>query len=374
MTDWEDYLSSIYFNPKHPASFAGPSKLYQELKKDGRFSVGLRKIKQWVQNQDVYSIHRPLRRKFLRNKVIVSGIDEQWDVDLMDMSNLAKHNNGVKYLLLAIDIFSRFVFVQPLKTKTTSEVVKAFKNILKEGRKPKLVRSDKGSEFTGSVIEKYFKQTGIHHFVTQNEGKANYAERAIKTIKNSIHRYISHTQKQVYIDKLQDFIHSYNHSFHSSICMSPSEVNESNERGLWWYIYWPQNKVKKIKKQSSVPISKTRFKFKVDDLVRISGLKGPFTREVHQKWSSEIFKVNHRSRRDGIPIYKLIDFLGEDIKGSFYQSELQKVSISEDKLWKIEKILKTKKRKGKETEYFVRWLNWPKKFDSWVKASDIESI
>ena len=89
----------------------------------------------------------------------------------MDMSNLAKYNNGVKYLLLAIDIVSRFVFVQPLKTKTTSEVVKAFKNILKEGRKPKLVCSDKGSEFTGSVIERYFKKVGYIILSHKMKGK-----------------------------------------------------------------------------------------------------------------------------------------------------------------------------------------------------------
>ena len=136
MTYWEDYLSLIYFDPKHPASFAGPPKLYHELKKDGRFNVGLRKIKQWVQNQDVYSLHRPLRRKFMQNRVVVSGIDEQWDVDLMDRTSLFKQNNGVEYILLAIDIFSRYVFVQPLQSKNNSEVIKAFKNILKEVRKP----------------------------------------------------------------------------------------------------------------------------------------------------------------------------------------------------------------------------------------------
>ena len=184
---------------------------------------------------------------------------------------------------------------------------------------------------------------------------------------------MSHNQKFVYIDKLQDFVYSYNHSFHSSICMSPSEVNESNERGLWWYMYWPKTKEQKPKRVHSLS-SKTRFKFKVGDLVRISGLKGPFTREVHQKWSSEIFKIHNHIRRNDLPVYRLVDFLGETIKGTFYQSELQSVSISEDKLWKIEKILKTKNVRGKEKEYFVRWLNWPKKFDSWVKASDIEKI
>ena len=75
-----------------------------------------------------------------------------------------------------------------------------------------------------------------------------------------------------------------------------------------------------------------------------------------------------------MPVYMLKDFLEEDIEGTFYQSELQKVSISENKLWQIEKILKTKKVKGKETQYHLHWLNWPRKFDSWVNSSDIEQL
>ena len=235
MTEWEDYLSSIYFDPKHPASFSGPTKLYRELKKDGRFQVGLNKIRQWLQDQEVYSIHKPLRRKFLTNRVIVQGIDEQWDADLADMSSLAKQNKGVKFLLLTIDIFSRYVWVEPLKNKTNSEVVKAFKKIFKKGRKPKTIRFDKGKEFTGSLVKKYLKDMAIHSFNSQNLSKANYAERAIKTLKNAINRYISYTQKTKYVDHLQDFVDSYNNSFHSSICMAPNDVNEDNETGLWWY-------------------------------------------------------------------------------------------------------------------------------------------
>ena len=108
-------------------------------------------------------------------------------------------------------------------------------------------------------------------------------------------------------------------------------------------------------------------------MVGFTGLKKPFTNEFQQKWSSEIFKISKSARRDDIPIYKLIDFLSKNIKGSFYESELQKVSLKEDKLWKIEKILRTNRGKGKHKEFLVSWLHWPKKFDSWVKASDIEN-
>ena len=99
--------------------------------------------------------------------------------------------------------------------------------------------------------------------------------------------------------------------------------------------------------------------------MRITYLTNLFTREYDEKWTGEIFKVVKRFRRDGLVLYKLKDFLGEDIKGSFYQAELQKVSIKDDKVWKVEKVLKKRKRRGK-VEYLVRWKHWPKKFDSWV--------
>ena len=76
----------------------------------------------------------------------------------MDMAAVSKENKGVKYVLLAIDVFSRYVFLQPLKSKSNTEVIQAFKNIFKEGRKPKVIRSDKGSEFTGSGVEKFLRR------------------------------------------------------------------------------------------------------------------------------------------------------------------------------------------------------------------------
>jgi hypothetical protein len=79
---------------------------------------GIYKIKKWLQNQDDYSLQRPIRRQFKRARVVVSSFDEQLDVDLLDMQSLAKYNDNVKYLLVTIDVFSRYVRVRPLKNKT----------------------------------------------------------------------------------------------------------------------------------------------------------------------------------------------------------------------------------------------------------------
>jgi hypothetical protein len=87
-----------------------------------------------LQRQEPYSLQRPLKRSFKRNKVIVKGVDDQWDVDLMDMTKFAKYNNGYNFILVVIDIFSKYVWLRPLKDKKGESVSKALKDVLAEGR------------------------------------------------------------------------------------------------------------------------------------------------------------------------------------------------------------------------------------------------
>ncbi len=103
MPDWEDYLASIYYEPGHPASYSGPTKLYQWVKSENKFKIGQNRIRKWLREQESYSLTRGARRRFRRNRVIVKGVDSQWDTDLMDMQKVAKENDGVRYVLIMID-------------------------------------------------------------------------------------------------------------------------------------------------------------------------------------------------------------------------------------------------------------------------------
>ena len=147
--------------------------------------------------------------------------------------------------------------------------------------------------------------------------------------------------------------------------MPPNKVTKGKETNLWWKMYWPKS-VKPEKKTKKV---RKPFRFKVGDKVRITYIRNIFTREYDAKWTGEIFKVTQRIMRGGLPIYRLKDFHDEEIKGTFSQSELQKV----DDIWKIEKILKTK-GKGNNKQYFIKWLHWPKIFNSWISARDVNNL
>lgn len=146
MASWEDYLKTIYYNPKHPASFAGPQKLYKVVKNEGKFNIGMHRIRQFLHNQESYSLHKPVRRRFQRNHVVSAGKDDLWMADLIDMVKFADWNQGYKYILLVIDTFSKYVWLQPLKYKTGEDVAKAFQNIFSSSkRSPAKLITDKGN-------------------------------------------------------------------------------------------------------------------------------------------------------------------------------------------------------------------------------------
>ena len=145
MAPWEDYLKTIYHDPKHPAGFAGPQKLYKVVKDEGTFDIGMHKIRKFLHNQESYSLHKPVRRRFRRNHVVSAGKDDLWMADLIDMVKYADWNKGFKYILLVIDTFSKYVWLQPLKYKTGEEVASAFQKILDTSKRtPTKLITDKG--------------------------------------------------------------------------------------------------------------------------------------------------------------------------------------------------------------------------------------
>ena len=237
---------------------------------------------------------------------MVKGIDDQWSADLMDMVKFTKYNNGVQYVLLVIDVFSKYVWLRPLKDKKGVSVVEAIKDILKEGRKPSRIRTDSGQEFKAKVVQALLKRENIDHLLAYNESKAAVAERAIKTIKSKIYRYFTYKQSYEYVDKLQSFADSYNKTYHRTIGMAPDKVTKNKETSIWWRMYWPKKdistkKVKRVKKP---------FKFKVGDRVRISHLKNIFSREYDERWTGEIFTISQKILRGSISVYRLKDYNG----------------------------------------------------------------
>jgi hypothetical protein len=210
------------------------------------------------------------------------------------------------------------------------------------------------------------RKEDIRYFPTQNETKASTSERAILTIKRKIYRYFTHTDEYSYLQVLQDIADSYNHTYHRTIGTTLSSVKDSNQEEVRLSTYLSQHPRKR-----KINETLKRFKYKIGGYVRISHLKTVFTRAYDETYSGEMFQIYRRYHRGRLPIYRLQDMQKEEIKGTFYESELQKVDIDPDKLWKIDKVLKTK-GKGQKKQHFVKWKYYPKKFNSWVNADDFQ--
>jgi len=164
---------------------------------------------------------------------------------------------------------------------------------------------------------------------------------------------------------------TYNATPHRSLSnVAPKDVNETNEADLWAYMYL-KPKLMNVKKEKTK--RKRLFRFKIGQLVRISHQRRAFTRAYSEQWSYEVFKIKRRFQMQGIPMYKLIDMLESEIKGNFYQAELQAVDKSEDTLWNVEKIIR-KRSWNNRTEVFVKWTGYSDRFNSWVDEADVKSM
>uniref|UniRef100_A0A674NX61 Integrase catalytic domain-containing protein n=1 Tax=Takifugu rubripes TaxID=31033 RepID=A0A674NX61_TAKRU len=357
------FMEKVYYDPAHPGSLSGVERLHKGVQEEMGKTVPRENVKTFLQGQDAYTLHKPARIHFPRNRVFAPRPLNQFQADLCDMQALSEHNDGYNYLLTVIDIFSKKAYVRALKRKSAAEVVKAFESIFESSQTPEKIQTDAGKEFFNKSFEALMRKHNIVHFSTASHLKASVIERFNRTLKGRMWRYFTANNTLRYTDVLQDLVKSYNHSYHSSIKMKPAEVTSENTFKVFQNLYGKSENRRKVE---------TKMNFKKGDLVRISKLRGVFDKKYEQSFTNEVFTVSERIPRDP-PVYKLKDYDGEPIQGSFYEPELQKVTMGEDRLFHVEKILKHRVVRG-EKQVFVSWKNWPEKFNSWIKAADLKNV
>lgn len=354
-------MKKVYYDPLHPSSFGGVNRLRQGVEDETGQKVGVDKIQDFLSEQDAYTLHKPARVHFKRNRVFVTKPLKQFQADLCDMQALSKYNDGYNYLLTVIDVFSKKAYARVLKKKTGSEVTKAFESVLQESQIPEKLQTDAGKEFFNKTFQTLIKKHGVTHFSTASDLKASVVERFNRTLKTRMWRYFTARNTRRYLEVLPDLLEGYNRSYHKSIKMAPAEVCSENADRVFCNLYGTTPARQRVK-----------MKFKKGDLVRISKLRGVFDKTYEQSFTDETFTVTRGIPR-APPVYKLEDYDGEPIEGSFYEAELQKVKMGGDKAFHVENILKRRVVRG-EKQVFVKWKNWPEKFNSWVKASEVIDV
>lgn len=301
--------------------------------------------------QLVEELHAPARKHFKRRKVIIKGIDDLFQADLVDMSAYAKQNQGFHFLLTVIDTFSKYAWVVALKNKSGRSVKDALSSVFDEGRVPRHLQTDDGLEFYNQNVKALLKEHGIKHYSVYSHLKASIIERWNRTLKTAMWKEFSMNGSYRWIDIVQPLCDDYNNSFHSTIKMRPVDVNKFNEEKLLRHVYRIDEPL----------VSKT--KFAVGQHVRISKYKHVFEKGYTPNWSNEIFKIA-KIRYTNPETYLLIDSQDNPIKGGFYKYELQ--SVADPKLCLVEKVVR---RRGNQV--FVKWLGFSDEHNSWINKSEL---
>ena len=178
----DNLLYDIYYDLDSGAAYSGVNKIRFILKQKG-LNIPVKYVKNWLKKQQIYTMYKPVLSKRIKTKsIVVNSINDLWDVDLADLSNLSSFNDGIKHLLVAIDILSRKIFVKPLKNKQADSIIIALMELFQEHGTPKKLRSDRGTEFTASSVRNYLNPLLKQYFATGPQ-KAAYAESAVKQLK-----------------------------------------------------------------------------------------------------------------------------------------------------------------------------------------------
>ena len=332
-------LKNIYFNPE--SGFTGINDIVRKSK------LPYKTVKKWLGQQDVYTLHKPIRHRFKTRRVLVSKIDDQWQADLVDMQKYSTKNKNFNYILTVIDIFSKYAWAIPIKKKTGEEITKAFKEIFKH-RIPQKLHTDKGLEFINKNTQSLLKEKNINWFATENETKAQVVERFNRTLKSRMFKYFTHHDTKKWVDIIDDLSRNYNNSYHRSIKMTPIEGSKKKNEKTVYNNLFPDK------------IHYKPPKFKLDDRVRISKKRKDFTKGYLPNFTQEIFIIHEVLKTDP-PTYKLKDMNNEIIIGSFYENEMVKY---DHEYYEIEKIIRKKKDK-----LLIKWKGYDK--STWINEKDL---
>lgn len=301
----------------------------------------------------INELHREARRNFQRRSVLMRGIDDTLQADLVEMIPYAKKNKGMKYILTVINIFSKKAYARALKNKTAQEVTKAMTSVLNIlGHPIHRLHVDNGKEFYNSAMQNMLRKQNINMYSTFTTKKASIVERFNRTLKNNMWKQFSFRGSFKWIDILDTLVAIYNNTQHRTIKMKPNEVNRNNEQFLLDTVY----------RQRS-PLRVKKLKFKVDDFVRISKYKHIFDKGYTPNWTTEIFKVRAVQKTNPVT-FLLRDLRGNDVSGTVYAEELQ--LVKDPSLYLVEKILR---KKGDNA--YVKWLGLDSSHNSWVKEDTI---
>lgn len=318
----EERIEKDFQTPGHPVAFSSPQVIQKY------YHIGAAKAREIVAGFDSYTLHKQSRTPRLRNPFYVYFRRQQLQGDLLELGvGLAKKNDGVKYIFVIIDCYTRKAWARPMKTKQTEAAIKALSSVfdsLGPNDLPRSMTFDAGKEFQSQKMAAFLSKRSIKVILPHSDTKCPFAERFIRTLKGLIYKYMTHMHTRRFIDVLQQLMKTYNSRPHRSIAgMSPNdaELSENKEKLLDAANTRYTAILRKARKR------KNRISFNIGDTVRLSRATRAFQRGYEERSTKELFTVIKINSRMPVVQYKVeavvADKKGDKtILGSFYPDEL----------------------------------------------------
>lgn len=161
---------------------------------------------------------------------------QHWQIDTMDMIQFAKQNRGYRYIMVVIDIFTKFIYIHPLRNKTQFDVAQVLKKIFLSGDIPDKLHSDNGNEFKGNLGPKnYVGRLCLEYKVKQIFGDAyspqtqGFVENKNKQIKTLLNYFRINNNSYNYVDILDEVAYTINNSKHAVTGYTPMELHKGRQ-------------------------------------------------------------------------------------------------------------------------------------------------
>lgn len=363
-----------YVTAGHPTAYSGRTFMKRFYKNQ----LTAEQIDTLLTSIYSYGLHREYKKPAVRNPFYVYHIRHQIQMDLIQLErwsdiSLPRHNDGIRFLCVAIDAFTRFAWVVPMKNKSATQSLAAIKAIMTEMKEsypfryPKSVLVDRGTEYNNQYVKTYFQNISVNlYHPNNNTVKAGIAERFNRTLQNLIFKFMTQKETNCYITALPSLLKTYNSRGHRSIGnLSPFDAEEEENQSL--VLQYQVQRFEKIRKKR-----KLKATFKLGDIVRI--LVQPvnrFRRGYHHQFSADLFRIHEIRSQMPIHMYIVQSMnTNEVLRTRFYKEQLQ---LFTGEVYRIEKVLRQRVRRGKR-ECFVKWMYFTDDHNSWISAENLEEI
>lgn len=321
----------------------GRDRFYQRIR-DKYVGISRRQVMRFLKSQETYQLHQPIPPKRIIQPIVTSRVRQRWQMDLIDMHQLASMNNGDSWVLTVIDLFSKRAWAFAVKNKESNGVAKCLQKLFSV-EKPSVLQSDRGTEFTNAFVGSIVRRFGVKHVFTkaytpQGQGAV---ERFNGTLKRMMYSHFTMFNTRKWNDVLDKLVQEYNVTPHSVTRQKPLVLHDlqapTDVKRAQRAIQRQADKLleDRVSRTKRLPVIEN------GDFVRISKLHcdvdgqgglstiaaeeracqvSGFAKSYLPNWSREVFQVKKVSPSKRNPQFVLMTLQGERLKQRFYREYL----------------------------------------------------